>query len=67
MNKKEVNELIWLTWFNYIKEYIKDSYGEDEWEEIMTMCGDPLASIHFAKIEKDIKIMKALILRGEEE
>ena len=46
---------IWMTWFNYTKKYIIETYGEDEWENIMTICGDPLADIHFAK------------LRGEEE
>jgi len=46
---------IWLTWFNYIRNHIKEVYGEDAWEEIMTVCGDPLADIHFAK------------LRGEED
>ncbi len=50
---------IWLTWFNYTREHIKRVHGEDAWEEIMTMCGDPLADIHFAELRSK--------LRGEEE
>jgi hypothetical protein len=46
---------IWLSWFIYIRKYINEVYGVEAWEEIMTVCGDPLADIHFTK------------LRGEEE